>query len=665
MILFICEKPSQARDIARQLKATERKDGYLQGNGTIITWCVGHLLELAPPEYYRPDIKPWRIEKLPVIPSEWKMLVSAKTKKQFNIIKQLLKNAHHVVIASDPDREGECIVREILDECNYTGKIERLWLNALDDISIQKALKNIRPGKDSENLYYAAQARSRSDYAIGMNLTMGASALYGVNSVLSIGRVQTPTLKIVVDRDRAIEAFKPQDYFVLKALFSGDEDKPIWTTWKAPDSVLDIEGHCLDQQLVDSIAAKVDEEPGVVASFKESKKTQKAPLCFSLSALQKKASSAFGYSAKQVLALAQALYEKHKATTYPRTDCGYLPEDQFHEVSKVLEAIASTDPTLKPLLAHCDNSFRSSVWNNKKITAHHAIIPTMNDRVDISAMSEEEFNIYDLIRRQYLAQLMGDYEYLQRTVEIHCAGESFVATGNTPVTLAWKHAFNAKELAANHESENNTVPLLKTGQHVDNQKTVVESKQTKPPAHFTEGTLIEAMKTVGKWVEDEQLKKTLKDNQGIGTEATRANIIELLFKRGYLQRQSKHVLSTDKGRALIDIAPDLVKNPVLTAQWEQQLEHIAEGKGHLDSFVHSQAALLKEMLEQLQSEGTRQEASRLQLQSETQNSKVYCCPKCSAALRRLKNKKSKFFWGCTQYPNCHFTTWEKNKKPSL
>ena len=665
MILTICEKPSQARDIARQLKASERKDGYLEGNGYQVTWCVGHLLELAPPEYYRPDIKPWRIEKLPVIPTEWKMLVSVKTKKQFNIIKQLLKNAKYVVIASDPDREGESIVREILDECNYFGKIERLWLNALDDASIQKALKNIRPGKDTENLYYAAQARSRSDFVIGMNLTMGASALYGVNSVLSIGRVQTPTLKMVVDRDRAIEAFKSQDYFVLKALFSGDEDKQVWATWKAPDSVLDTEGHCLDQQVVDSIAAKVDEEPGIVSHFKESKKTQKAPLCFSLSALQKKASSVFGYSAKQVLSLAQALYEKHKATTYPRTDCGYLPEDQFHEVSKVLEAIASADPTLKPLLAHCDDTFRSLVWNNKKITAHHAIIPTMNNRVDISALSEAEFNIYDLIRRQYLAQLMGDYEYLQRTVEIHCAGETFIATGNTPVTLAWKHAFNMKEPAADHEAENNTIPLLKTGQPVQIQETVVESKQTKPPARFTEGTLIEAMKTVGKWVEDDALKKTLKDNQGIGTEATRANIIELLFKRGYLQRQSKQVLSTDKGRALIDIAPDLVKNPVLTAEWEQQLEHIAEGKGQLDSFVHSQTALLKDMLAQLQSEGTPQEASRLQLQSETQNGKVYCCPICNAPLRRLKNKKEKYFWGCTQYPHCNFTTWEKNKKPSL
>ncbi len=665
MILTICEKPSQARDIARHLKATTRKDGYLQGNGTIVTWCVGHLLKLAPPEYYRPDIKPWCIEKLPVIPSKWKMQVSSNTKKQFNVIKQLLKKTHHVVIASDPDREGECIVREILDECHYQGKIERLWFNALDDASIQKALKHIKPGKDTENLYYAAQARSRSDFVIGMNLTMGASALYGVNSVLSIGRVQTPTLKMVVDRDREIEAFKPQDYFVLKALFFGDDDKQVWTTWKAPDSMIDAKGHCLNQQIIESIAAKVDEEPGVVSYFKESKKTQKAPLCFSLSALQKKASSLFGYSAKQVLEIAQSLYETHKATTYPRTDSGYLPEEQFDEVDAVINAIAIIDDKMKSLVALCDSRLKSSIWNNKKITAHHAIIPTTNEQIDIGKMSQEELNVYDLIRRHYLSQFIGDYEYMQRKITVSCAGELFTAIGNTPITLGWKQAFNPESNNENNETEKNNIPVLNLRQSVENQKTRVETKQTKPLAYFTEGALIEAMKTVGKWIEDKKLKKIVKENSGIGTEATRANILETLFKRGYLQRSKKQVISTDKGRALIDLVPDTVKNPILTAQWEQQLEQIAEGNSKRDDFVEAQITLLREILLQLQNKGRKKQAATLQLQSETNNGTVYLCPQCEAVLRRLKGKKGKHFWGCTQYPNCHFTTWEKNKKPSL
>lgn len=669
MILMICEKPSQARDIARNLKATGRQDGYLEGNGYQITWCVGHLLELAPPEYYRPDIKPWRIEKLPVVPDQWKMLVSSRTKKQFNVIKQLLKKADHVCVASDPDREGESIVREILDECQYQGKIERLWLSALDDSSIQKALNNIKPGKETENLYYAAMARSRSDYAIGMNLTMGASALYGVNGVLSIGRVQTPTLKLVVDRDRTIENFKPQDYFVLRALFATKDNADFWTMWKAPEAVLDDQGHCLNQQVVENVAAKVDEEPGTVTSFKETNKKQKAPLCFSLSALQKKASSLFGYSAKQVLETAQSLYEKHKATTYPRTDCGYLPEDQFKEAATITAALSQIDFGLKSLMAHCEITFKSSVWNDKKITAHHAIIPTMNEGVDMNQMSTEELKVYDLIRRQYLAQFMGDYEYRQRQIEVNCAGELFTATGNTPVKPGWKEAFNNnvldEETESSEETANSVIPDLTKGDGVNNQETNVEAKQTKPPARFSEGTLIEAMKTAGKLVDDETLKKVLKNSKGIGTEATRANIIEVLFKRGYLQRKSKQVLSTDKGRALIDLVPDLVKNPVLTAQWEQQLEQIAEGKGKLDDFVNAQITLLKEMLAQLQNEGTKKQAATLQLQSETHNGTVYLCPKCESPLRRLKSKKGKFFWGCSQYPTCDFTTWERSGKPSL
>jgi DNA topoisomerase III len=665
-ILYICEKPAQARDIARNLKATNRQGGYLEGNGYQVTWCVGHLLELAPPEYYKPDVRPWRIEKLPVIPDTWTMLITPRTKKQFNVIKQLLKNTQHVVVAGDPDRAGEAIVREILDYCCYQGKIERLWLSALDDASIQKALKTLKSGDETKSLYEAEKARAASDYLLGLNLTMAASALYGVNGVLSIGRVQTPTLRLVVDRDRNIENFKPKDYFVLKALFSSDPQASFWATWQVPEAFQDESGHCLDQQMVESVAAKVDDEPGTIKDFKETNKKQKAPLCFALSDLQKRASSMFGYSAKQVLELAQSLYETHKATSYPRTDCRYLPEEQFEEVNQVLSALEQSDHEMKALTSLCDTQYRSSVWNNKKITAHHGIIPTMNEQVDIGKMSPEELNVYDLIRRQYLAQFMGDYEYQQRQVEVQCAGETFTATGNTPMKLGWKQAFKAVVNHGKNESENDTViPVLAKGQAVENQETTVDSKQTKPPARLTEGTLIDAMKTVGKLVEDETLKKILKDSSGIGTEATRANILETLFKRDYLQRKAKQVISTEKGRALIDLVPEAIKNPLLTAQWEQKLEGIVEGRGDFNTFVAAQATLLKAILAQLQSDDTKKQAAALQLQSNTHNGKVYLCPKCQSPLRRLKSKKGKYFWGCGKYPDCDFTTWEKNAKPSL
>jgi DNA topoisomerase III len=667
MILYICEKPAQARDIARNLKATNRQDGYLEGNGYQVTWCVGHLLELAPPEYYKPDVKPWRIEKLPVVPETWKMLITPRTKKQFNIIKQLLKNTQHVVVAGDPDRAGEAIIREILDYCHYQGKIERLWLSALDDVSIQKALNTLKSGDETITLYEAEKSRAASDYLLGLNLTMAASALYGVNGVLSIGRVQTPTLRLVVDRDRSIENFIPKDYFVLKTLFSSDQQTAFWTAWQVPEDLQDESGHCLNQHAVENVAAKVDDEPGTIKSFKESIKKQKAPVCFSLSDLQKKASALFGYSAKQVLELAQSLYETHKATSYPRTDCGYLPIEQFEEVNQVFSALSQADHEIKTLVALCDVQYRSSAWNNKKITAHHAIIPTLNEQVDIGRMSQEELNVYDLIRRQYLAQFLGDYEYQQRQVEIACAGEIFTATDNTPIKPGWKQAF--KRMANNEKEEkkedNRAIPTLIEDQAVENQETTVENKQTKPLARFTEGTLIDAMKTVGKSVEDEALKKILKDSSGIGTEATRANILETLFKRAYLERKTKQVISTDKGRALIDLVPEAIKNPLLTAQWEQKLEDIVKGHSDFNTFVAAQVTLLKEMLVQLQSEDTKKQAAILQLQSNTHNGKVYLCPKCQSSLRRLKSKKGKYFWGCGKYPDCDFTTWEKVGKPLI
>jgi len=600
MKLFICEKPAQARDIARNLNASKKHDGYLEGNNCQVTWCVGHLLELAPPEYYRSDIKPWRLEKLPIIPEQWEYLVSEKTKKQFNVIKSLLKKTDHVVIATDPDREGQAIGEEVLKKCLFKGKIERLWLSALDDTSIQKALKNIRPNSEVTGLYESARSRSSADWLLGMNNTMALTVLYGAGNVLSVGRVQTPTLKLVVDRDLTIENFKPKDYFLLKILFSTDNQSSFWTTWKTSDALLDEVGHCLDKKSIENIFYKVNGKPGLIQNVKEIQKKQKAPLCFSLSALQKTASGLFGYSAKQILDIAQSLYETHKATTYPRTDCNYLPIEQFEEVKSVLKALSQIDSKISSLVTLCDLNFKSTVWNNEKITAHHAIIPTFNDKIDIYKMSHDEFNIYDLIRRQYIAQFLGDYEYLQKSVEVICESELFTAVGTTPIKLGWKQAFDRHPEDEDDETDvSEVLPNLTEQMKLENQETKIDSKKTKPPARFTEGTLIEAMKTVGKLIKEDHLKKILKESSGIGTEATRANILETLFKRGYIERKNKQVFSTQKGRVLIDIVPEVMKNPILTAQWEAELEKIAIGKSNFTAFIQSQSALLQEMLSKL------------------------------------------------------------------
>ncbi len=656
---MICEKPAQARDIARNIGANTRRNGYLEGNGYQVTWCIGHLLQLAPPEHYYANIKPWRIEKLPIIPQTWKRVINPKTKSQFNIVRYLIAETNHIIIASDPDREGECIVRELLEECDYRGYVERLWLSALDDRSIQKALANLKPGSETESLYHSGVARARADYLIGINLTMAASSLYGVNSVLSIGRVQTPTLALVAKRDRDIDQFKPQNYFVLRVDFNTKSNEKLSTTWKAPKKSLDKQGHCLQQTIPSSITELIEGETGVIEQYTIQDKRQSPPPCLSLSDLQNKVSSKLGLSAKRVLEIVQSLYEQYKAVSYPRTDCGFLPEEQFHESPQVLSALGQIDTDLQDIIERCDSDFKSKVWNTKKITAHHAIIPTTNNQVDINKMSPDELSIYRIITNYYLAQFLGDYKYQQTNISIDCIGEQFVTSGKRPLELGWKTILtepNQEELA---------LPSLAQGQQLTVGKTKLLTKQTKPPEHYTEGMLIDAMKHVGNQVDESTMKQTLNASNGIGTEATRANILETLFKRKYLVHQKKTIRVTPKGFALIDLVPDSVKNPTLTAKWEQELDNIANGNGNTSQFISDQSTLLRKMLKELKQAQASKQRAILQLQSASDNGKVYLCPECQKPLRRLKNKRNNFFWGCSNYPSCSFTTWEKNRKPSI
>lgn len=617
-ILYICEKPSQARDIARVLGVTTRGEGYIEGQGIQVTWCLGHLLELAPPESYCNNLKPWRMDVLPVVPKKWVVSPVARTKKQFNIIKKLLKSTKHVIIATDADREGDVIGREILDYCGFKGKVERLWLSALDDVSIKKALGNIHPGSFSENLYKAGLGRQRADWLVGMNLTMAATSLFGNKNgergqgVLSVGRVQTPTLKLVVDRDREIDNFQPKDYFVLLAEFAGailntnssnTDGNAFWAKWRAPDEFCDEEGRCLHKEYVDAVAQKIENKEAKVRTFSQKQKKTKAPLCFSLSELQRVASSKFGLSAKKTLEVAQSLYEKHKATTYPRTDCGYLPISQFDESKIILNAIKAIDPSLVGIIVKVNPGYRSTVWNDKKITAHHAIIPTSNKNVSYASMSENEKQIYDLIRKRYIAQFLGAYVYMQRKIEVICEEELFKATANTSVEAGWKRAVQPEQGDDDSTNEDDqigrNIPELKEDEVLSCINNKTDLRQTKPPSRFTEGSLITAMKSIGKYVSDNDLKKVLKDTAGIGTEATRANILETLFKRNYVVKKGKQLLSTDKGRRLVDFLPDILKNPATTAQWEQTLNNIASGKSSLDEFIYDQIDVLDSVLERL------------------------------------------------------------------
>ena len=656
--LYICEKPSQGRDVAKILGATQSEDGFMAGNNCIVTWCAGHMLELAPPDHYCPNIKPWRMEILPIIPDNWVMQPNPTRKKQLAVIKKLLKKAQHVVIATDADREGDVIGREILDFYEYKGTIERLWLSALDDASIRKALVEIRPGESTYPLYQAGLGRQRADWLIGMSMTIATSHLFGVSGegVLSVGRVQSPTLSLIVSRDRAIESFKSADYFELSIALDANEE-PFWAKWQAPDDVTDIDNRCLNRQTVDAVSQKIEGKTAVVTHFEDQIKHTAPPVCFSLSSLQKIASSKLGFSAKQTLEVAQSLYEKHKATTYPRSDTGYLPIAQHAEVPQILSALSDIDHELVSLIILCDPENQSPVWNDKKVTAHHGIIPTFNQKVEISRMSKDEFALYDIIRRRYIAQFLGDYTYYQRKADIACEDEKFSATSNTPKTKGWKIAENIidDEDSAEASQTDMAIPALTEGQQLPVSQTKTETKQTKPPPRFTEGTLIAAMKNIAKFVDDPSAKKTLKETTGIGTEATRADTIEKLLNRNYITRNKKALISTERGRGLVDILPAQMTDPATTAIWEQELESIAQGEGDLNDFLSDQEEILEFMLEDLvkikQEKGNVLDAGP-----------KYPCPKCESPMARKKSKNG-YFWGCSTYPNCSGIMQDKQGKP--
>lgn len=660
--LYLCEKPSQARDIGRVLGTTQRTEGALTGNNVIVTWRIGHLLEMAPPDSYDPTLKQWSFNTLPILPDGplggWRMDVTKRGKKQFAVIQSCLKRASAVVIATDADREGEVIAREVMERCRWQGPTSRLWLSALDEASIRKALKSLRPGEATEPLYQAGLARARADWLVGMNLTRAytlTDRYQGGDNLISVGRVQTPTLKLVVDRDREIEQFKPVPYFVLIGQFATQAGsfKASWVPNGKKTNHIDAEGRCLDQRIVNELSTRLKGLKGQIDKAQTQRKQEPAPLPFSLSSLQLAASKRWGMSAQKVLDTAQSLYETHKATTYPRTDCNYLPFSQHGEARDFLAAVAQSDPRLATVVSQADPALRSRCWNDKKITAHHAIIPTASV-IDVNALSDAEFKLYDIIRRHYLAQFFPSHEYDQTVIEVLIDQERFKTTGRVPRIDGWHQVLG-------RTTENGApLPAVEPGQAARLERAEIENKTTKPPARFTEGTLIQAMKSIGKTITDAKLKAVLKETAGIGTEATRASMLETLIQRTYPSRQKKHLVSTTLGRTLIDAVPDAVKDPATTAIWEQHLDAIAQGTGALDAFVQGQSNHLSQLIDTL-----RQNAP-----TELPAKAGPPCPTCGKALRLRQAKKAKKgtrgkFWGCSGYPDCNTTLPDDNGKPGI
>jgi DNA topoisomerase III len=677
MILYLCEKPSQGRDIAQVLGIKARRDGYLEGPGQQVTWCIGHLLEMIAPDGYKSEWKSWQLETLPIIPDQWKMMVRKDVGKQYTVIRNLLKGVDRVVLATDADREGETIGREVLDRCRYKGEVTRLWLSALDDASIRKALKAILPGEKTRPLYEAGMGRARADWLVGMNLSRACTLLGrqgGYDGVLTVGRVQTPTLKLVVDRDRLIENFEPINFFDLLALIKSPSGRFV-AKWIPKKSIADSEGRCLDRELVEALMEKIKGQTGTITKAETKRKKDPPPLPLELSTLQQEASKRWSMGAKRVLEVAQALYEKHKATTYPRTDCRYLPKSQLSDVPGIFSALSQSDPALTPLIQGANPALRSKAWDDKKITAHHAIIPT-SAQINTGAMSQEEFWLYDLIRRHYIAQFYPPFEYDKTVIHCRIEKELFNASGRVERLLGWKEVLGSSsnpERAKSKEkqrSEQKLPPVVK-GDEALVEKAKIEAKKTKPPPRYSEGTLIQTMKNVGRLVEDERLRKILRETAGIGTEATRASIIEnLLIRKLLVKEGKKNLISRPAGRALVDMLPLSVTDPATTAVWEQALDDIAHGEGTLEGFLEKSTTWINRLVGNIKerdrlgiSHFANLKADASIISAGENGEELKKCHLCGRAMRRRTGKNGSF-WGCTRYPACRGTAPDNGPPPA-
>lgn len=644
MKLFLCEKPSQGQDIGKVIGATKRGDGCLWNadNSLCVTWGFGHLVEQFQPEDYDPTYKYWSFDTLPIIPKKWEVAPKKEGKKQYNIVIKLIKQATSLVIATDADREGEMIARELLELANYRGSLHRLWLSALDEASIRKALNSLKSNQDTLPLYYAGLGRSRADWLIGMNFsrlyTLLAQQQGYSGSPLSVGRVQSPTLAMVVNRDREISNFVPVTHYALAVQLAASGNT-FFALWVPPESYCDEDGRCLNVSVVQQAMQQIQQtESAKVINVETKREKVSPPLLFALSDLQGECNRLFGMGAQQVLDIAQSLYETHKLTTYPRTDCGYLPESQFAEVEGIIQCILNMDANLQKVSAHLNLKQKSRAWNDKKITAHHGIIPTAV-RGNLAKLSPDELKVYDLIRRRYLTQFLPYFEADKTVVTLNCANHQLIARGNMVIATGWKMLFG-KTLDEPNNDDNQGLPPLFNNQLCPVQHCELKSLQTSPPNHYTEGTLLAAMKNAARFVTNEELKKRLRETEGLGTEATRAGVIETLLQKGFIKKKGKSLIATNEGCALIDSLPELLKNPGLTALWEQALNQIAERIMTLDEFMQKQENFVRMLMSNCMKQGINM--GKIEFKK---------CPKCGSPMAKRHGKNGQF-WGCTQYPHC-------------
>ena len=578
--LVLAEKPSVARDIARVLGCSKKLNGAIEGNRYVVTWALGHLVTLADPEEYDKKYKEWKLEDLPMMPKKMELVVIKQTAKQYHAVKTQLyrKDVNEIIIATDAGREGELVARWILEKSGCRKPIKRLWISSVTDKAIKAGFSSLKDSREYDALYSAAWARAEADWLVGINATRALTCKY--NAQLSCGRVQTPTLAMIEKREEEIRSFKPETYYGINLMAEG-----IRFTWQDKKSG---SARSFSKERIEALKQKMQGAPLLIKEVEKKAKKTYAPALYDLTELQRDANKKFGFSAKETLNIMQRLYENHKILTYPRTDSRYLSSDVVGTLKERLKACAvgpykkmAGSLSMKPIKAN------KSFVDDKKVSDHHAIIPT-EQFVQLDHLTNEERKIYDLVVRRFLAVLYPPFEYEQTTVKASCEEEEFFAKGKIILKEGWKEAYEGNwsdeeddEQKGESALREQKLPNLEKGmQFSDNIRIEIVTGTTRPPAHFNEATLLSAMENPVRYMESRDAKtvKTLGETGGLGTVATRADIIDKLFHSFLMEKRGKEIFITSKGRQLLKLVPEDLKKPELTADWENKLSKIAEGK---------------------------------------------------------------------------------------
>ena len=631
--LVIAEKPSVARDIARVLGANQKNGGILEGKNYVVTWALGHLVTLADPEEYDRKYEKWEMATLPMLPKEMKLVVIRQTGRQFSVVKTQLfrKDIGEIIIATDAGREGELVARWILEKAGCHKPIKRLWISSVTDKAIKEGFANLKDGHDYDNLYRAAVARAEADWLVGMNGTRALTCKY--NAQLSCGRVQTPTLAMIAKREEEIRKFVPKEYYGISL-----ETQDVKWTWRDEKTK---SFRTFSRERAEQIKGRLENDALEITSVEKKAKKTMAPGLYDLTTLQREANLKYGFSAKETLNIMQRLYENHKVLTYPRTDSRYIGKDIVPTIKERLKACGiGPYRKLAGALMNKPVQVNGSFVDDKRVSDHHAIIPT-EQFVQLDHMTNEERKIYDMVVRRFLAVLYPASQYEQVTMEAKVAGETFAASGKVIKSLGWKEVYEGgadddleDEADDEKKLKDQRLPEMKTGTRLKILKTSLNTGKTKPPARFTEATLLAAMENPVKFMEtrDKEAVKTLGETGGLGTVATRADIIEKLFHSFMMEKKGNEIHITSKAKQLLELVPEDLKKPELTADWEMKLSQIAKGRIRQGDFLHQIRDYTCEIVDEIKTgEGT--------FRHDNLTNKV--CPQCGKKLLAVNGKNSK------------------------